>query len=448
MEVKQYPLLDALRDRRSRRFGPGMKIEHGPFTFASRHPPKPLTEAEEAALAFAACGITGYALADLSYGKAQGGSMLAGLLGRTIASPDAVHTVVIAVMNDEGAYLLRRPQDFPAEDIPTLVRLARDGELVELYRRSRVRIREGRVAPSLEPLTNFNINRWSLYAPGTTYFLPIVETTTLYLNVLLELFDPETGGFLLDERAGMRPAGLGRFARSRGGHLRDDPAGGRVGTVGIFESSLCESTAVETGMALQNLGLMAQALGVCSFPNFARHEYAWFQALGFTMGKMPASRYLGAPGWLRLAARLAGKDSQVPYPVGLDHPELPLRPYCPPHYPDMEAAVRAFVEWKWGSEGAFRDGARRSWWRDGAGAARQIEAPPEQAVEAAVAYTDYLFRRYGRFPATSAPFRTTIGCQVCHADVEFYDRFFQPEALTDSQREHVCGAVDGLAGRS
>jgi hypothetical protein len=64
-----YPLLDALRGRRSRRFGMGMKIPDGPFAYESRHEPLPLTEAEEAALAFAACGVTGYALAALSYGR-------------------------------------------------------------------------------------------------------------------------------------------------------------------------------------------------------------------------------------------------------------------------------------------------------------------------------------------------------------------------------------------
>ena len=75
-----YTLLDALQDRRSRRFGMGIKIPDGPFAYESRHEPLPLTEAEEAALAFAACGVTGYALADLSYGRGQGGGMRAGLL--------------------------------------------------------------------------------------------------------------------------------------------------------------------------------------------------------------------------------------------------------------------------------------------------------------------------------------------------------------------------------
>ncbi len=132
-----YPLLDALRGRRSRRFGMGMEIGHGPFTYRSPHLPLPLTEAEEAALAFAACGITGYALADLAYGPGQGGSMLAGLLGRTIASADAINTVSLVVTNDQATYLLRRPQDFDPVEIPELIRLAQAGDLTELAVASR-----------------------------------------------------------------------------------------------------------------------------------------------------------------------------------------------------------------------------------------------------------------------------------------------------------------------
>jgi hypothetical protein len=68
---------------------PLLNVESGPFSNESQH--EPLTE--EAALAFAACGVTGYALAGPSYGRGQGGGMLAGLLGPAVASPDAIDTV-------------------------------------------------------------------------------------------------------------------------------------------------------------------------------------------------------------------------------------------------------------------------------------------------------------------------------------------------------------------
>jgi hypothetical protein len=57
------------------------------------------------------------------------------------------------------------------------------------------------------------------------------------------------------------------------------------------------------------------------------------------------------------------------------------------------------------------------------------------AVEATVAYCNYIFRRYGRFPAYTPPFRTVIGFQVCRLDVDLYDRFYEPEALSDSVQD-------------
>ena len=45
-DVSQFPLLTALRQRRSRRFGLGMKMPAGPLAFQSRHSPEPLSEEE------------------------------------------------------------------------------------------------------------------------------------------------------------------------------------------------------------------------------------------------------------------------------------------------------------------------------------------------------------------------------------------------------------------
>ena len=111
-ELNRYPLLTALRERRSRRVGLGMKIPGGPLAFASRHPPKPLTEPEEAALVFAACGITGHALADLSFAPEGGGSIMAGLVARTVASGDGLQTVSLIVTNDEATNYFTHPKDF------------------------------------------------------------------------------------------------------------------------------------------------------------------------------------------------------------------------------------------------------------------------------------------------------------------------------------------------
>ena len=123
----RYPLLDALIERRSRRFGLGMRLNGGPLTYQSSEAPQPLSLEEEAALAFAACGVTGYALAELPYGhsaspESSGGNIMTHFIARTIASGDAMHDCAVFVLNDAGTWMLKRPQDYPREEIPELIR--------------------------------------------------------------------------------------------------------------------------------------------------------------------------------------------------------------------------------------------------------------------------------------------------------------------------------------
>ena len=85
------PLLEALIERRSRRFGHGMRLNGGPLSYKSMRPSQPLSLEEEAALAFAGCGITGPVLAELPYDsgdehEAGGGNIMINLVGRTVAS--------------------------------------------------------------------------------------------------------------------------------------------------------------------------------------------------------------------------------------------------------------------------------------------------------------------------------------------------------------------------
>ena len=88
--MSHYPLLEALIARRSRRFAKGLRLNGGPLAYASAQAPQPLSMNEEAALAFAACGITGPVLADLPYQagdlpEAGSGNIISHLIGRTVA---------------------------------------------------------------------------------------------------------------------------------------------------------------------------------------------------------------------------------------------------------------------------------------------------------------------------------------------------------------------------
>ena len=412
-----------------------MKMPAGPLAFESRYAPAPLTEEEEAALVFAACGITGHALADLCYAPGGGGGIMAGLVARTVASGDGLQTVALIVINDEGAWLIRRPRELPAGDIARLIQLGRDGAFVQLHRECRVKIKEGRATTPTEPLFNINANGWSAHARGTTYFLPVNDLTLMYINGLLEILNETTGAFILDERNSFRPAGLKKFARSQGGHLEDDPHKLRVATVRQVEQFVTEFVTVEQGMMLQNLGLMSQALGLGGFPNFANHEFAWFEALGFRMAQMRASQYLGAGRLVSVVMNLLKRNPSVPYPVGLEcSGQTLLKPFCPPYYSSMSEAVRAVAQLKFGPGGIFRGHAAGAAWSNTAQVTNQVRGTSEAAIAATTAYCEYLWQRYGRFPVYLTPYRTVLGFQACHLDAEFYDRFYRPEALAPSQR--------------
>ncbi|HEY1232041.1 MAG TPA: hypothetical protein VGH22_01545 [Candidatus Binatia bacterium] len=437
-QIDDYSLLAALKQRRSRRFALGMKMPSGPLAYQSRHPPLALTEEEEACLTFAASGITGFALLDLPFSKEQGGAIVARSLGRTFASGDAIQTVALLVANDDATYLIRRPQDLLPAEIQPLIDLAHQNDFTEIYRRMRVKIKDSRAAPPVAPMFNVNVNRWSLYAPGTTYFLPINELTFMYINGLLEIFNEHTGAFVVDERAGLRAAGLKRFGRSSGGHLSDNPADGRMVTVQRLELMVSELVTVEQGMMLQNLGLMSQAMGIGGFPNFAEHESSWFEALGFLMGTMTTARYLGANFMITGLMNLHGRNKDVHYPLALERDgQILLRPFCPPFYRTMKEAVQAIVDIKYGSQGTFRGGITQSAWRDPAAIANGIPEISEHAVDATIAYCQYIYDRYHRFPAYSPPFRTVLGFQACHLDTEFYDRYYRAEALSEIERSHM-----------
>ncbi|HEX6710706.1 MAG TPA: hypothetical protein VF068_10295 [Rubrobacter sp.] len=448
-ELDRYPLLEALIKRRSRRFGGGMTMNGGPLAYESGRTPQSLSPDEEAALAFAGCGVTGPVLAELPFDsgeahEAGGGNIMINLVGRTVASGDAVHAVTLFVINDEGAWMLKRPQNYPRSEIPDLVRAAREHRLLELYERGRVRIADGRPEVPRELPFVMPFNKWSANVPGTTYFLPVNEFTAFYINVRLSAFSEELGYYVVDERNRFSPPGIVRFARSRGGHLRDDPREGRFATVGFLETLLYEDAAVEQGEMLQNLALMGEALGVGGFPQFAAHPFIWFQTLGFRMQDIPFSRTIGAGRVMRRVIRASGKDLPVPTALGLERDgEVLIKPFCPPYYRNMEEAVLAFVDYKFGEEGTLRDGGTATSWRDGPGIQAGMPRCSDEAIAATIAYCEYVHGRYGRFPSNSGPFRTVLAYQAHHLDPDFYDRFYHQEALTAAQRQHTASETHG-----
>jgi hypothetical protein len=438
--LRTYPLLDALLKRRSRRFAAGMKLNGGPLAYESQRTPQPLTLGEESALAFAACGVSGYALAELPYQTgdrpdAGGGNIMDQFVGRTAPSADALNAVTVFVLNDGGTWMLRRPQDFPPDSIAGLVQAAREHKLNELYAHSRILLADHRLdlpreLPYLPPF-----NKWSANVAGSTYFVPVNELTALYINVLLSALGDDFRYFIVDDRNGFRPAGIGRFARSKGGKLLDDPREGRFLTVSYVESWLCELAAVEQGAIVQNLGLMSQALGLGGFPHFAGHPFGWTQALRFRMLEPRLSQIIAAGPIMKSGLRLLKRDLPIPTAVGLEcDGKVLIKPYCPPYYASMREAVLAFIATKFApATGTFRDGGRTTAWLNPSAVQAGIPEYSNTAVEATIAYCEYVYRRYGRFPAASGPFRTVLAYQAHRLDPDFYLRHYRPESVVDME---------------
>lgn len=442
----RLPLFEALHSRRSRRFGLGMRMD-GPLSFESQHVPMPLTEEEQAILAFAASGITGYALNDLTLGAGQGGSMMSGLVGRTVSSADAVQAVALLITDDSGAWIVRRPQDLTTAELAQVIELSRRGDVVGMYRLLRVQLLDRRARIPLEAPSTVALNRWSLNAPGSTYFLPIRDMGYVMINGLLEFLNEDSRLFFVDDRATYRPAGLRRFSGRRGGHLEDDLRLGRVVPIEAAERVVSEIVTVELGMMLQNLGLACEALGIGGFANFAMVDGGWLETLGFRTVSMPASRFLRVPLPVRAALRLKRQDVPIRYPIGLEvDGETILRCYAPPYFPSMRTAVEAVVERKFGANGIYRGRTTQSVWRDPAGVSDGIAGISEPAIEATVAFCEYVFDRYGRFPAYLAPFSTFAGFQAGHLDTDFYDQHYRPEVLTNGHRRHLDSALHRPAG--
>src|SRR5687768_15977204 len=60
VDLAQFPLMEALFGRRSRRFALGDEIPDGPLAYKSKHEPMPLTELERALVLASMGGTTGW----------------------------------------------------------------------------------------------------------------------------------------------------------------------------------------------------------------------------------------------------------------------------------------------------------------------------------------------------------------------------------------------------
>jgi hypothetical protein len=96
----------------------------------------------------------------------------------------------------------------------------------------------------------------------------------------------------------------------------------------------------------------------------------------------------------------------------------------------MKEAVLAFLDTKFApGKGAFRDGGEATAWLDGTRVQNGIPEYSKAAVEATIQYCEYVYDRYGRFPAACGPFRTVLAYQAHRLDPDFYERFYRADSV-------------------
>ncbi len=420
-----YSFFEAITNRRSRRVSLGSEVPGGPTKYKSGRPPVPLDEIEEAMLVLAATGITGILLADLptqdDRGRDCGANTLISFKGLAYPSPCASHDTRLIYWNDEATYIVK-PELVTAEKVREYVDLDDREKLLRAFRACRVKLFDGRPEyPHTYP-TMLPFNIWSSDIAGSTIFLPVADVTFEFINVLLLMCGWADGGmYFIDDVHGNRPAGCERWAQE--GLLNSRLA--------VPLSAMGNVSAIEAGFIMQNLVLAEQAMGLGGWIH--AHPAALVLLGGTPLAKGLGFRFISPK--VGRPTRGAGFGA-APSPVGLDGH---LEPYCPPYYPNMDAAVDAVVATKFGPKGIFTSGSEEpSPFRGHNEFLAGMPPHSDKLVQCVKDICNYIYETFGKFPH-HVDAVTTPGSwvQAHHLDLDFYDKFYQEGAYAEIQRDHM-----------
>jgi hypothetical protein len=424
-EAWNTPLLEAIFTRRSRRFGLGMEIAHGPNAYKSLEEPIPLSFEEEALLCMAATGMSGMNLSDMPHtrkeevgpGEVWDGNCNTMLeySGRTFPSPCGSHGTELFYTNDEGTYVVKIRGTHP-ERMQEISQLDDLEKLVETFRDRRIQISEGRIdLPHSSPAL-MSLNLWDANQPGSTLFMPVCDVTEELINGLMLFL--EQGSYPVDATDDMKPLGCEKWV-SEGLATLPAPYQMLEPLVALGASN------IEVGFMSQNLLLAEAALGLGGWP------FGGFTAM-MALGGTPLCRGLG----FRFETATHGPSAGFPYPVGKDGVFETHHPYY--FGGSIDDAVDDVIERKWGDKGIFNPANA-----DGAPYKRPGEM--EQAIPktdpAIIQCTkdilNAVWKKWGRFPAFVDPCVFTLMVQAHHLECGFYDAYYKDGAYTDRHRRHM-----------
>jgi hypothetical protein len=414
--VWQYPLFEALYGRRSRRFGLGFEITEGPFPYKSGRRAVPLSELEEALLVAAGVGVTGTPLWDMARPVA-----LAAGQGRTFGSTSGGRRTALFFTNDEGVHVMDTGAA-AATKVREVEGPHERQKILAFYRNHRKTLGKGRLRIPRRVPPLFGHNLWDSNMPGSTLFMPVCDVSLSMIALLLQLVDGEVGRFVakhgggmyvVDDRHGFRPAGTEPWAK-RGFLDRD-----KVLPLSLLERQACYFMFSEPAAICHNIFLATEALGLGGWMHCGFLSLGVLATLGFDMVD-------------------PGGPPSLPNPVGL--PGI-FQGYCPPYFPDMDAAVDAVVarmsrKTASGAVSPPSQGPAPHVLSDSDYRDRVVEVSDE-GIACTKAICNYVHDTYGRFPASVDTMHLMWFMQVHHLDLEFYETFFKAGALGKTHLAHM-----------
>ncbi len=411
-DLMKFGLVEALLGRRSRRFFRGAEIPDGPLAYKSKHPPMPLSELEKQLVVMACGGNTGWH--DMIYRAQRYAPHLSNYSGaaggRAFPSAAGFHTSKTFFTDDDGVYVL------DVRDEPAQAERDEDGslDLETLLAANRRHIRklwDGRLGlPAEVPFTEAH-NTWVANQPGTLLVMPVGD---LSQHVLLAICYMLQNGLVLTDDINRRSIpGIEKFS----------------GIVDVSKTwpitfveqwSLAELT-VELGTSCYAGALVLQSMGLG----------------GWMFNGLDPWSVLGASGDPRVPGLKFRYDTNdrwpYPNPTGLAGV---MEGYCPPHYPNMRAAVDALCERKFGKGGPFHAGTPGPW-KDSAGVRSSAQVHSEEFRECVALQAQYIYDTFGKFPGTVASMFVIMYLQAHHLDLEFYDKFYKPGSYLRTHAEHM-----------
>jgi hypothetical protein len=411
-DVLEFPLIEALYGRRARRFSLGASIPDGPLEFTSHHDPMPLSELEKMLLLTAAAGNTGWHYMIMRHARyaphLSNYSAAAG--GRTFPSAAGFHTSEVFFTDDEGVYL------FETRDAPALVERNTDGPpdldaVLEAHRTCIRKLSDRRLyIPAEEPYMEGH-NTWCANRPGSTLLVPVGDIAQHMIAVLC--FMVQNGYALYDDVNGERIPGLERFSDLV--NLEEPLPLTFMETYSITECTAELSTSCYAGM------LMLQAMGLGGWMFDGIDRYTVLGASGDPEVPGLGFRYDTDERW------------PLPNPTGL--PGV-FAGYCPPHYPDMRAAVEAFAERKFGPGGPFHPDTPGPW-KESTRVRESAQVHSEEFKECVALQAQHIYDRFGKFPGTVPSMFVLTYLQAHHLELEFYDHYFGPGAYLKTHADHM-----------